>query len=152
MGTTVRPFLRSKSCLSFFLFFFFSKKTLLKVLKHSVILFACFLTANIVCICHYFLRARTSQLSTLSSFLACAGFRCVGLAQKISAHCKRASNTGPMFSRFFFICIFILFLALSYTFVILISSDLEVGYEKLISTIELKPFLSLFVSKNPCYL
>ena len=59
---------------------------------------------------------------------------------------------GSYVFSFFFICIFILFLALSYTFVILIPLDLEVGYEKSISTIELKPFLSLFVSKNPCYL
>ena len=59
-------------------FICFSRKHLWKVLKPSVILFACFLTAIIVCICHCFrwmswlLRVRASQLvhSTLSSFFA----------------------------------------------------------------------------------
>ena len=45
------------------------------------------------------------------------GLRCVGLAQKISARCKRASNTGSYLFSFFFICIFIHLLALSYMYV-----------------------------------
>ena len=73
-SVTAWPFLRSKNCLSFF-----SRKHFQKVLKPSVILFACFLTENIICICHYFrwmswpfLRASASRLvdSTLSSFFA----------------------------------------------------------------------------------
>ena len=41
------------------------------------------------------------------------GLRCIGLAQKISARC----NTGFYASSFFFICIFILFLALWHIYV-----------------------------------
>ena len=62
------------------------------------------------------------------------GLRCVGLAQKISARC----NTGSYVFSFFFICIFILLLALSHIYVFLfpqrVPSDLEVGYEKSILT------------------
>ena len=62
------------------------------------------------------------------------GFRCVGLAQKISARCKSASNTGSYVFSFFFICVFILFLAFSYMHAFLfpqrVPSDLEAGYEK----------------------
>ena len=59
-----------------YLFFFFFKKTLLENFNPSVILFSCFLTANIICICFSFrrlswpfLRARARQFiySTLSS-------------------------------------------------------------------------------------
>ena len=55
------------------------------------------------------------------------GLRCVGLAQKISARC----NTGSYVFSFFFICIFILFLALSHMYVLFpqrVPSDLEVGF------------------------
>ena len=41
------------------------------------------------------------------------GLRCVGLAQKISARC----NTGSYVFSFFFICIFILFLALLHIYI-----------------------------------
>ena len=44
------------------------------------------------------------------------GFRCVGLAQRISARCKSASNTGSNVFSQIFICIFILFLAWSYMY------------------------------------
>ena len=50
------------------------------------------------------------------------GLRCVGLAQKISARCKRASNTGSYLFSFFFICIFIQPLALSYMYAFLMPS------------------------------
>ena len=59
---------------------------------------------------------------------------CVGLVQKISARC----NTGSYVFSFFFICIFILLLALSHIYVFLfpqrVPSDLEVGHEKSILT------------------
>ena len=62
------------------------------------------------------------------------GLMCVGLVQKISARC----NTGSYVFSFFFICIFILLLALSHIYVFLfpqhVPSDLEVGHEKLILT------------------
>ena len=56
--------------------------------------------------------------------------RCVGLAQKISVRCKRASNTGSCGFSFSLICIFILSLALSYMYVFFLilsapTSDLE---------------------------
>ena len=58
------------------------------------------------------------------------GLRCVGLAQKMSARCKRASNTGSCGFSFSLIFIFILSLALShmYVFFLILSaptSDLE---------------------------
>ena len=60
--------------------------------------------------------------------------RCVGLAQKISARC----NTGSYVFSFLFICIFILFLALSHIYAFLfpqrVPTDLEVDYEKSILT------------------
>ena len=66
--------------------------------------------------------------------LAGVGLMCVGLVQKISARC----NTGSYVFSFFFICIFILLLALSHIYVFLfpqrVPSDLEVGYEKSILT------------------
>ena len=116
------------------IFFFFSRRHFWKVLNPSVILFACLLTANIICICHYFrwllwlfLRARTSSYTALFRVsLHAIGW--VGLAQKISARC----NTGSYVFSFFFICIFILFLALSHMYVYFapsVPSDLEVGYE-----------------------
>ena len=46
------------------------------------------------------------------------GHKCVGLAQKISARC----NTGFYVFSFFFICIFILLLALSHMYVFFIPS------------------------------
>ena len=54
--------------------------------------------------------------------LSGVGLRCVGLAQKISARCKRASNTGSYGFFFFLICIFILSLALSHMYVFFIPS------------------------------
>ena len=79
-----------------------------------------------------------------------AWHRCVGLAQKISARCKSASNTGSYVFSFSFICIFILFLVLLYMYVFLlpqgIPSDLEVCYEKSILT--RTKTLSI---KNPCH-
>ena len=49
--------------------------------------------------------------------LCCVGFRCIGLAQKISARCKRPNNTGSYV--FFFFFIFVFFLALSYMYVLI---------------------------------
>ena len=66
--------------------------------------------------------------------LAGVGLMCVGLVQKISARC----NTGSYVFSFFFICIFILLLALSHIYVFLfpqhVPSDLQVGHEKSILT------------------
>ena len=77
------------------------------------------------------MHVRASSYPTLFQVsLGDVGLRCVGLVQKISAHC----NTGFYVFSFFFICIFILFLALSHSYVFLfpqhVPSDLEVGYEK----------------------
>ena len=47
--------------------------------------------------------------------LGSVGLRCVGLAQKISARC----NTGSYVFSFFFICIFILFLASLHIYIFL---------------------------------
>ena len=64
-------------------------------------------------------RVRASSYTALFRVsLRGVGVRCVGLAQKISAHC----NTGSYVLSFFFICIFILFLALSHMYVFFIPS------------------------------
>ena len=52
--------------------------------------------------------------------LCCVGFRCIGLAQKISTRCKRPNNTGSY--AFFFFFIFVFFLALSYMYVLIPSA------------------------------
>ena len=120
-SVTAWPFLRSKNCLSFF-----SRKHFQKVLKPSVILFACFLTENIICICHYFrwmswpfLRARASRLvhSTLSSFFAWCRAKVCRSSSKDICTLQRVKQHGFLVISFFFICIFILFLALSYMYV-----------------------------------
>ena len=54
--------------------------------------------------------------------LSGVGHWCVGLAQKISARCKRESNTGSYGFFFSIICIFILSLALSHMYVFFIPS------------------------------
>ena len=78
------------------------------------------LTANIICICYYsrwlswpfHVHVRVSSYTALFRVsLGGVGLRCVGLAQKISARC----NTGFYVFSFFFICIFILFLASSHS-------------------------------------
>ena len=56
------------------------------------------------------------------------GLRCLDLAQKISARCKRASNTGSYLFSFFFICIFIHLLALSYMNAFLMPSARSLGF------------------------
>ena len=126
------------------IFFFFSRRHFWKVLNPSVILFACLLTANIICICYYFLlivvafpacTCEPVHIQHSFEFLCMLpGLGWVGLAQKISARC----NTGSYVFSFFFICIFILLLALSHIYVFLfpqrVPSDLEVGYEKSILT------------------
>ena len=66
-------------------------------------------------------------------------FRCVGLAQKISARRKRTRNTGSYVFSLFFICIFIFLPALSYMHVFFlfpqrVPIDLEVGGGKSILT------------------
>ena len=125
-------------------YLFFFKKTLLE----SSLSF-CYLIC-LFCDCKYHLYLPLFSLIVMA-FPACTcepvrtqhssnffsrgvGLRCVGLAQKISARC----NTGSYVFSFFFICIFILLLALSHIYVFLfpqhVPSDLEVGHEKSILT------------------
>ena len=138
-SVTAWPSMRSKNCLSFFfkktllgsslsfcylIFLFFDCKYHLHLLLFSLIVMAfpaC--TCEPVHIQHSF-----EFLCMLS------GLGWVALAQKISARC----NTGSYVFSFFFICIFILLLALSHIYVFLfpqhVPSDLEVGHEKSILT------------------
>ena len=75
------------------------------------------------------------------------GLRCVGLAQNISARC----NTGSYVFSFFFICIFILFLALSHLHVFFnpLSAFPQIWKKAIKSQYwpKLKPFLSLFFQR-----
>ena len=107
-----------------FIFFFqdISRKFLILLLSY----FSIFLTANIIFICYFF----SLIIMALPACTCEPGLRSVSLAQKISARC----NTGSYVFSFFFICIFILLLALSHIYVFLfpqrVPSDLEVGHEK----------------------
>ena len=136
---TAWPFMRSKNCVSFF----FQEDT------SGKFLILCYL----ICLsfdCKYHLHLLLFSLIVVA-FPACtcepvhiqhsfeflcmlSGLGWVGFAQKISARC----NTGSYVFSFFFICIFILLLALSHIYVFLfpqrVPSDLEVGYEKSILT------------------
>ena len=85
------------------------------------------------------MHVRASCYTTLFRVsLSGVGFRCVGLAQKISVCCKRASNMGSyVFSLFFFLILFSFLYYHICMFFLLpqrISLDLEVGYEKSILT------------------
>ena len=139
--------MRSKTCLSFFCHEDTSKKFLILLLSYLPVLFLfCFVLfwmqissafAIIFADCHGLscVHVRASSYTGLFRVsLAGVGLMCVGLVQKISARC----NTGSYVFSFFFICIFILLLALSHIYVFLfpqrVPSDLEVGYEKSILT------------------
>ena len=125
---TAWPFMRGKNCLSFFF-----KKTLLESSKSFCYHLHCYYFRWLS---WPFLRAQRASSNTalFRVSLGGVGLRCVGLAQKISARC----NTGSYVFSFFFICIFILLLALSHIYVFLfpqhVPSDLEVGHEKSILT------------------
>ena len=84
--------------------------------------------------------------------LSGVGLKCVGLAQKISARC----NTGFYVFSFFFICIFILLLALSHMYVFFIPSARSLRFGSRLWKVNIdqnwNPFLSLFVSENPRHL
>ena len=106
-------------------YLFFQGNTSRKFLSLLFFLFSCFSTANIVCICYFAechglscVYVRGSWYTALSRVsLSGVGLRCVGLAQKIFARCKRASNTGSYGFFFSLICIFILSLTLSHLYV-----------------------------------
>ena len=138
-----------RDCLTFHerqkLFIFFFPRRFQKVLNPSAILLFYFLTANIIFICYFF-------SLIIMAFPACTcepGLRSVSLAQKISARC----NTGSYVFSFFFICIFILLLALSHIYVFLfpqhVPSDLEVGHEKSILTRTEILFYHYFFQRTP---
>ena len=124
---TAWPFLSSKNCLSFFFkkallesslnFLLFYWPTFrLQILSASAIIFA---------ECHglFCLYVRASWCTALFRVsLHGVRLRCVGLAKKTSARCKRAGKTGSCVFSFFFICIFILSLALSHMYDFLIPS------------------------------
>ena len=114
------------------------------------------MTADIVWIWYIFadcqgfsrMHARASCYTALCRVsLRGVGPRCVGLAQKISARC----NTGSYVFSFFFICIFILFLALSHLHVFFnpLSAFPQIWKKAMKSQYwpELKPFLSLFFQR-----
>ena len=128
-NSTQKQYLQ-RDCVTFhekqklFIFFFFPGRHFQKVINLFVILFSCSLTAIsstfviIFADCHGLscVHVRASSYTALFRVsLGGVGLRCVGLAQKISARC----NTGSYVFSFFFICIFILFLALLHIFIFL---------------------------------
>ena len=152
-SVTAWPFMKNKNCLSFF-----TRKNFNKILNLSVALFSCFLTANIVYIYYYFrwlswpfLRARPSQFiySALSSFFAWC--RACGSGTKDICTLQHGFPCFPLF-----LCIFIIFLALSHMYIILIPSARSLRFGSRLWKVNIdqnwNPFLSLFVSENPCYL
>ena len=132
---TAWPFMRSKNCSSFFFQEDTSRKFLILLLSYFPVFWLQISSVFdiIFADCHGLVRA-SSYTALFRVSLSGVGLRCVGLAQKISARC----NTGSYVCFFFFICIFILCLALSHIYVFLfpqrVPSDLEVGCEKSILT------------------
>ena len=134
---TAWPFMRSKNCLSFFFFLEDTSRNFLILLLSYFAVFWLQISSTFAIIfadCHGLscVHVRASSYTALFRVsLGGVGLRCVGLAQKISARC----NTGSYVCFFFFICIFILCLALSHIYVFLfprrVPSDLEVGCWKL---------------------
>ena len=120
-SVTAWPFMRSKNCLSFFFFFFqedTSRKFLILLLSYFPVFWLQILSAFAIIFadCHglSYVQVRAGSYTALFQVsLGGVGLRCIGLAQKISARC----NTGFYASSFFFICIFILFLALWHIYV-----------------------------------
>ena len=134
-SVTAWPFMRSKNCWSFFFQEDTSRKFLILLLSYFPVFWLQISStfAIIFADCHGLscVHVRASSYTALFRVsLGGVGLRCVGLAQKISARC----NTGSYVCFFFFICIFILCLALSHIYVFLflqrVPSDLEVGCEK----------------------
>ena len=138
-SVTAWPFMRNKNFLSFFFQEDTSRKFLILLLSYFPVFWLQISSAFAIIFadCHGLscVHVRASSYTGLFRVsLGGVGLRCVGLAQKISARC----NTGSYVFSFFFICIFILLLALSHIYVFLfpqrVPSDLEVGREKSILT------------------
>ena len=119
--------MRSKNCLSLFFQEDTSRKFLILLLSYFPVFWLQISSAFAIIFadCHGLscVHVRASSYTGLLRVgvgwvLGGVGLRCVGLAQKISARC----NTGSYVVSFFFICIFILFLALSNLHVFLIPS------------------------------
>ena len=111
-SVTAWPFMRSKNCLSFFFQEDTSRKFLILLLSYFPVFWLqiSFAFDIIFADCQglSWVHVRASSCAALFRVsLGRVGPRCVGLAQKISARC----NTGSYVFSFFFICIFILFLA-----------------------------------------
>ena len=139
-------------------YLFFTRKNFNKIFNLSVALFSCFLPANIVYIYYYFrwlswpfLRARPSQFiySALSSFFAWC--RACGSGTKDICTLQHGFPCFPLF-----LCIFIIFLALSHMYIILIPSARSLRFGSRLWKVNIdqnwNPFLSLFVSENPRHL
>ena len=152
---TAWPFMRSKNCLIFF-FRDTSRKFLILLSSYFPVFwlrissaFAIIFTDCYGLSCMHVWASSYPTLFQVS--LGGVGLRCVGLAQKISAHC----NTGFYVFSFFFIWIFILFLALSQLCIFIPSArSLRFGSRLWKVNIDQNwnPSLSLLVSENPCYL
>ena len=109
-SVTAWPFLRSKSCLPFFLFF--QGNTSRKFWTFQLFYFPVFWLQIPYAFAIIFMACHVMAFPTWTCELHCVvsgqRFRCVGLVQKISARCKKANNTVPCVFSFFFICAFIL--------------------------------------------
>ena len=132
---------------------FFLKRHLQKVLYPSVILFACFLTANIICICHYFrwlswpfLRARASKFiySTLSSFFAwCRAWVCRSGSKDICP-LQHGFLCFLLFLYLYFYSPLCIITHIWFFFPRRVPLDLEIGYEKSILTRTETFFITIF--------
>ena len=122
-NVTAWPFMRSKNCFSFIFQEDTSRKFLILLLSYFPVFWLQISStfAVIFADCHGVpcVHVRASSCTALFRVsLAGVGLRCIGLAQKISALC----NTGSYVCSFFFICVFILCLALSHNYVFFIPS------------------------------
>ena len=153
---TAWPFMRSKNCSSFFFQEGTSRKFLILLLSYFPVFWLQISSAFAIIFadCHGLSCVHVRASSNTALFqvsLGGVGLRCVGLAQKISAR----FNMGSYVFSFFFICILILFLALSHIYFFIPSArSLRFGSRLWKVNIDQNwnPSLSLLVSENPCYL
>ena len=149
-GNSVRslsawPFMRSKNCRSLFFQEDTSEKFLILLLSYLPVFWLQISSvfAIIYADCHGLscVHVRASSYTALFRVsLRGVGLRCVGLAQKISARCSTGSN---VFS-FFFICIFILFLALSHMYLFFIPSARSLRFESRLWKVNIEQNWNLF--------
>ena len=137
-SVTAWPFMRSKNCLPFFFFRDASRKFLILLSSYFPVFWLRISSAFAIIFTDCYglscMRVWASSYPTLFQVsLGGVRLRCVGLAQKISAHCNTGFYVSP-FSLFVFLFSSLHYHSYVFLFPQHVPSDLEVGYEKSILT------------------